>query len=1039
MTEGHPERKLATVLFADLAGSTALADEQDPERTRARLERFYDAMAAEIEAAGGTIEKFVGDAVMAAFGAPGALEDHAERALHAALAMQRKVESGLTLRIGVNTGEVVVGQARAGSSFVSGDAVNVAARLEQAAEPGEVVAGERTVAAARGAFEFGEPMTVEAKGKAGGIPCRRVVRGLSLMRTRGVGGLARAFVGRDEELERLRSSYRRAVEHSRPVLVTIVGDAGVGKTRLVRELWERLADEQPEPLRRTGRCLAYGEGITYWPLAEVLKEHLWILESDSPEEVRRRLGEREILGLTLGLDVAGNLHPLAARDRLHAAWVAFVSELTEGRPVVVLVEDVHWAEQPLLDLIERLAREVRGSLLLLVTARPDFVDGRAAWDGRMDTETVWLEPLGTETARSLVDSLLAGDLPERVRELIVDRAEGNPFFVEEVLGSLIDAGVLERANGTWRVGDLPPGFEIPDSVQAVLAARIDLLPEAEKTALQAAAVIGRIFWTSPVYELVAGHEPDLRVLESRDFIRRRSDSSLEGEVEYVFKHALTREVAYGSLTKARRGRLHAQFAEWIERIGEGRDEHAPLLAHHYAEAVRPEDVDVAWPDAGPELERLRAKAISWLSRAADAAISRYEIDDALGLLHRARALESDQAETARLWRRVGRAYALKYDGDAFMEAMQTALKVCSDPRECAEAYADLAFEAASRSGMWKRRPGRDVMDEWTSRALANVEHGSAAHVKALLSRVYWGLPGAEETALLAAKLADELGDPALRSCGWDARATEAFRRGDFATAHMWETRRFDHIDELTNPDLIHDLYLSTIPTCAATGRMREARRLATTLDELVTRLTPHHRLHGVACRLEVEELVGDWDSILELESRAEEAVDENRDTPCIRNSRSLLLCALANELAGRSDRSRELEARAAEMEGEGYGATLATPRTRIALVRGELEQLDEVLADEDWLQRQTWFSLPAAAARLDALAVVGNPAAVEEAAMRVGRPKTYLEPFAVRALGVVREDEKLLARADERFRALRLDWYASQTESLIRFRKLAAG
>src|SRR6266511_284813 len=950
-------------------------------------------MAAEIEAAGGTIEKFVGDAVMAAFGAPGALEDHAERALHAALAMQRKVESGLTLRIGVNTGEVVVGQARAGSSFVSGDAVNVAVRLEQAAEPGEVVAGERTVAAARGAFEFGEPMTVEAKGKAGGIPCRRVVRGLSLMRTRGVGGLARAFVGRDEELERLRSSYRRAVEDSRPVLVTIVGDAGVGKTRLVRELWERLADEQPEPLRRTGRCLAYGEGITYWPLAEVLKEHLWILESDSPEEVRRRLGEREILGLTLGLDVAGNLHPLAARDRLHAAWVAFVSELTEGRPVVVLVEDVHWAEQPLLDLIERLAREVRGSLLLLVTARPDFVDGRAAWDGRMDTETVWLEPLGIETARSLVDSLLAGDLRERVRELIVDRAEGNPFFVEEVLGSLIDAGVLERANGTWRVGDL--------------------LPEAEKTALQAAAVIGRIFWTSPVYELVAGHEPDLRVLESRDFIRRRSDSSLEGEVEYVFKHALTREVAYGSLTKARRARLHAQFAEWIERIGEGRDEHAPLLAHHYAEAVRPEDVDVAWPDAGPELERLRAKAISWLSRAADAAISRYEIDDALGLLHRARALESDRAETARLWQRVGREYA--------------------------EAYADLAFEAASRSGMGKRRPGRDVMDEWTSRALANVEHGSAAHVKALLSRVYWGLPGAEETALLAAKLADELGDPALRSCGWDARATEAFRRGDFATAHMWETRRFDHIDELTNPDLIHDLYLSTIPTCAATGRMREARRLATTLDELVTRLTPHHRLHGVACRLEVEELVGDWDSILELESRAEEAVDENRDTPCIRNSRSLLLCALANELAGRSDRSRELEARAAEMEGEGYGATLATPRVRIALVRGELEQLDEVLADEDWLQRQTWFSLPAAAARLDALAVVGNPAAVEEAAMRVGRPKTYLEPFAVRALGVVREDEKLLARADERFRALRLDWYASQTESLIRFRKLAAG
>src|SRR5919204_2587166 len=359
------ERKLATVLFADLAGSTALADEQDPERTRLRLERFYDAMKREIETAGGRVEKFAGDAVMAAFGAPEALEDHAERALHAALAMQRRLEQGLALRIGINTGEVVVAEAREGSSFVSGDAVNVAARLEQAAEPGEILAGERTVAAARGAFEFGNPKAIEAKGKPASIPCRPVIRALSLMRTRGVGGLARAFVGRAAELERLQVAYRRAVQQGRPVLVTLLGDAGVGKTRLMRELWECLGDEEPEPVRRTGRCLAYGQGITYWPLAEVLKEHLAILESDPPDEVRRRLGPREILGLTLGLDVAGDLHPLAARDRLHAAWLDFLTDLAAERPVVVLVEDVHWAEEPLLDLLERLARDVSGPLLLL--------------------------------------------------------------------------------------------------------------------------------------------------------------------------------------------------------------------------------------------------------------------------------------------------------------------------------------------------------------------------------------------------------------------------------------------------------------------------------------------------------------------------------------------------------------------------------------------------------------------------------------------------------------------------------------------------
>jgi class 3 adenylate cyclase len=1032
----HPERKLATVLFADLAGSTALADQQDPERTRARLERFYDAMAAEIASAGGTIEKFAGDAVMAAFGAPEALEDHAERALHTALAMQRRVEDGLALRIGVNTGEVVAGAAREGSSFVSGDAVNVAARLERAANPGEILAGERTVAAARGAFEFGEPKEVEAKGKPGGVRCRRVLRALSLMRTRGVSGLARAFVGRDGELDRLLGAFGRAVERSHPVLVTVLGDAGVGKTRLMRELWEELADEKPEPLRRTGRCLAYGEGITFWPLAEALKEHLGILESDPPEEVRRRLGEREILGLTLGLDVAPDLHPLAARDRLHAAWVDFLTESAAQRPVVLLIEDVHWAEPPLLDLLERLARDVRGPLLLLTTARPDFAVPLA---GRIDAESIWLEPLPPETAASLVESLLAGDLPADVRELVVQRAEGNPFFVEEVLGSLIDGGVLRRENGGWKTSDLPQGFNVPDSVQAVLAARIDLLDDAEKSALQAAAVIGRVFWTGPVYELVEGLEPDLRLLESRDFIRRRSGSSLEGEVEYVFKHALTREVAYTGLTKARRARLHADFAEWIERLGAGREEHAPLLAHHYAEAVRPEDLDVVWPAAGAEVERLQAKAILWLGRAADAAISRYEIDDALVLLQRALALESDPAEIPRLWRRIGRAHALKYDGDAFMEAMQKALEFCHDRRECAEAYADLAFEAASRSGMWKRRPARDRMDEWTTRALAGVEQGSAAHVKALLSRVYWGLPDAEKAALVASDLADKLGDPALRSCGWDARGTEAFRRGDFATAHMWETRRFDHIDELTNPDLIHDLYLSTIPTCAATGRMREARRLAASLDELVMRLTPHHRVHGVACRLEVEELVGNWDAVLTLEARTEQAVAENRDTPCIRNARSLLVCALANESLGHGDRSRELEARADEIQSEGYGATLATPRARIALLRGDLDRLEELLTDEEWLQRQTWFSLPAAAARLDALAVIGKASAVEEAAARVATPKSYLEPFAARAVGIVHEDQDLLQRADDQFRALQLDWHAQQTESLRRFRTLADG
>jgi hypothetical protein len=319
---------------------------------------------------------------MAVFGAPAALEDHAERALHAALAMRRRLEglfgARLAIRTGVNTGEVVVGRPRSGSLFVSGDAVNVAARLEQAAAPGEILVGERTAAAARGAFELGEPRTVAAKGKPAGVVCRSLGRALSLMRPRGTAALGPAFVGRSSELDELDAAYRAVCERRAAQLVLVIGDSGIGKSRLAREFWSRLEDESPPPLRRTGRCLSYGRGTTYWPLGEVLKEHLELLETDPPEAILRRLGAREILGLTLGLDVAGELHPLAARDRLHEAWVTFLSELVRDRPGVLLLEDLHWAEEPLLELIEWTASDVDGPLLVIATAPAGSCSTRSA-------------------------------------------------------------------------------------------------------------------------------------------------------------------------------------------------------------------------------------------------------------------------------------------------------------------------------------------------------------------------------------------------------------------------------------------------------------------------------------------------------------------------------------------------------------------------------------------------------------------------------------------------------------------------------------
>ena len=341
------ERKLVTVLFADLVGSTAYAGDRDPERVRAQLEPFYGAMREEIELTGGTVEKFAGDAVMAVFGAPAAFEDHAERALHAALAMHRRMGGlfggELELRVGVNTGDVVVGAPYGGGSFVTGDAVNVADRLQKAAHPGEVLVGERTAAAAAGAFEFGDPRTVDAKGKPEGVQGVPVAGALRSMRPRGVAGLRRVFVGRESELELLRATYRRVATQSEPHLVTLVGEPGVGKSTLVSELWEILAREDPPPVNRVGRCLAYGTGITYEPLGEIVRAHYDLREGAALEEIEARLVGREMLALALGLDVAPGLHPADARERLHAAAVSFVEELAGTTPTVVVVEDIHWA------------------------------------------------------------------------------------------------------------------------------------------------------------------------------------------------------------------------------------------------------------------------------------------------------------------------------------------------------------------------------------------------------------------------------------------------------------------------------------------------------------------------------------------------------------------------------------------------------------------------------------------------------------------------------------------------------------------------
>jgi class 3 adenylate cyclase len=1016
------ERKLATVLFADLVDATALASGQDPERTRLVLDRFYDAMADEIEAAGGTIEKFAGDAVMAVFGAPTAQEDHAERALHAALSMRRRLGElfgeTLELRIGVNTGDVVVGRSRKGSSFVTGDPVYVAARLEQAADPGDILAGERTVAAARGAFEFSKPATVQAKGRPTGVRCRSLVRALSSRRPRGVSGSTSSFVGRRTELDLLRATYQRVAAGAEPHLVTIMGAAGVGKTRLAGELWRWLEDQSPLPHQRTGRCLAYGQ-VTYRPLAEVLKEHLGILDSDPPEAARERLGSREILGLAFGLDVAGHLHPLAARERLHEASVEFLTELASERPAVVLIEDLHWAEDPLLDLLERIVRDVRGPLLVLGTARPELLGRRPAWGGgRRNSAVLWLEALSSEDGSALLAQLLPPERAGELGDLLVERAEGNPFFLEELVSAVVE-------------DDLPrPETTIPDSVQALLAARIDALEPAEKAGLQAASVIGRAFWLGPARELLEGAQPDWTILEDRDFIRRSPGSSIAGEAEYTFKHALTRDVAYASLPKAKRARLHADFAAWLERFGEDRDDLAPYLGHHYAEAAQQQDADLAWAGEEEKLEPLREKALHWLQRAAELAIGRYEIDEGLHFLGRAVELPSEPNLQSQLWREIGLANALKYDGEAFTDAMQKSIELCTDQATCGATYALLAFHTSSRSGMWNRRPDADAVEGWIERALELSPPESEARARALAARAFLRPWRGADAALEAGELAERLDEIEVRSYAWAARAAVGFEQLRFAEAYSWATRRLDLLAELTDPDHILDIYEAAFPTMTALGQLSESRTLARKHAELARALTPHHRIHSVGLTLDAEELAGDWKAIRNSSGEVERAVAANMATPCRRNPRCLLVCAAAYAEAGDENTAARLE-RAADACGmEDNRFALAGPRLRLALLRGDLAAAEQQLA----LPARFGFSYGPSGmvARLDGLAALRDRERVEKHGPLLLQSGTYMEPFALRALGIVREDETLIEQALARFAALGLDWHGAQTALLLR-------
>jgi class 3 adenylate cyclase/tetratricopeptide (TPR) repeat protein len=753
------ERKVATVLFVDLVDSTGLVAAADPEVVRQRLTGYFELVSGVISRHGGTVEKFAGDAVMAAFGVPIAHEDDAERALRAALEIVPAVGAlGLAVRVGVESGEVVVDDGD--STFATGEAVNLAARLQQTAEPGEILLGGGARRLAAGSVEAESLGPLEIRG----LP--EPLRAWRLLRLRDPARHSVAhFIGREIELELLENSLRRALQSRGAHLVTVFGDPGVGKTRLVAEFVASL--ERVTVL--SGRTLPYGEGVTFWPLASMIKASAGITDDDPANEAFEKLREScesdavaDLLGVALG--VLGAAETERNAGELTWAAVCWAEQLASAQPLVLVFEDVHWAEEPLLNLIEELTRSLRALPVLIVAiARPDLLDTRPAWGGGIRrASSIELCALDADESGELADALLAGvDVPPAQRALVLERAEGNPLFLEEIARMLRDGEEIGR---------------LPDTVQAMIAARIDRLRADEKRLLQSAALAGRVFWRGALERL----EPELAVdallerLLEREFIVPEERSTISGDRAFRFAHVLIRDVAYGGMSKTLRAAQHETFAQWIHE--QARDELLGIRAYHLDHAARlRSELDGAVPEA------LAQEAATALEKSGQQALRRGSFLTARRTLLRALELAPNPR---RRYLAAHAAWRLSDVPTVQAEAEETLAEARESGLPDIEGralilLADLALQAEGDVGR-----AHDLADE----ALAILPAGELTGLydaHALIARIFWWrgeAEGATRHAEAMLDIAHEAGWPELESLALTQLAGVAGAQGDTAQA-----------------------------------------------------------------------------------------------------------------------------------------------------------------------------------------------------------------------------------------------------------------
>ena len=778
----YEERKVVTVLFADLVGFTAQAEQMDPEDVRALLSPFHARLRAELERFGGTVEKFIGDAVMALFGAPAAHEDDPVRAVLAALAIRDWVRAAerIQVRLAVSTGEALVtlgARPAEGEGMAAGDVVNTTARLQTAAPVNGILVGERTFRATREMIEYRAAPPVTAKGKREPVPAWEAVRARDGFGAEFWPAARTTLVGRDRELGVLRDTLERVREERSVQLVTVAGVPGIGKSRLLHELWRTAGADAKLINWRLGRSLPYGEGVTYWALAEMVKAQAGILESDAAGQAEAKLAAmtaevvpgpadadwvlRHLRALAgLGPALEGGAAPFGAdrRGEAFAAWRHFVEALAESRPLVLVFEDLHWADDGLLDFVDYLADWAGGVPLLLVgSARPELLERRPSWGGgKPNALTLSLAPLSDQDTARLISSLTGRPVLEAGQQaVLLARAGGNPLYAEQYLQML-----AERGAGS----ELP----VPDSVQAIIGARLDLLAPADKRLVQDAAVVGKVFWPGAVAALggSADHEgagpgeldEGLHRLERRQFIRRERRSSVAGQTEYAFAHVLVRDVAYGQIPRAARAGKHLHVAGWIESMGRP-DDHAEMLAHHYLRALdlaraSNQDMDSLAPRARPALDCAGDRALALNGFAAAAGFYRAALDlwppdgtpQRAGLVYRLALAVGGAGEDG--------------DGTA-LEQARSELAAAGDMARAAEAEARLGE-------LWHHKGDRDRAFEHLARAqdLAGGEPASAAKAYVLSELARFGMLADEfdaEVAREALELAERLGLDEVRA------------------------------------------------------------------------------------------------------------------------------------------------------------------------------------------------------------------------------------------------------------------------------------